>query len=420
MKHLIIGTGPAGVVAAEHLRKYDAGASITLVGDEPEPPYSRMAIPYYLTGTIDESGTHLRRDAGWYDGRNIEVLQGRVAAVDVAGTRARLDGGEELSYDRLLIATGSRPVRPPIPGIDLDGVVSCWTLADARRIAGVCQPGRRIVLIGAGFIGSIVLEALATRGVDLTVVEMQDRMVPRMMNEVSGGLIKQWCEHKGVRVLTSTGVEAVEPDGAGLRVKLGSGESVPADLVITAAGVAPNVDFLAGSGIDVDRGVLVNRHMQSNADNIYAAGDVCQGFDFSTGGYAVHAIQPTATEHGRVAAGNMAGREQEYTGSINMNVLDTMGLVSCSFGQWMGVEGGTAAELADPQRFRYLNLQFSGDVLVGASSLGMTDHVGVLRGLIQSRVHLKGWKDKLLRDPTRIMEAYLASVQSIGHNAYVL
>jgi NAD(P)H-nitrite reductase large subunit len=420
MKHLIIGSGPAGVVAAEHIRKYDGGAQVTLIGDEPEPPYSRMAIPYYLTGAIQEQGTHLRRDAGWFDARSIEVRQGRVAGLDVGGSRARLEGGEELSYDRLLVATGSHPVRPPVPGIELDGVVSCWTLDDARRIAAVCQPGKRIVLMGAGFIGCIVLEALASSGVDLTVVEMQNRMVPRMMNELSGGLIKQWCEGKGVSVLTSTSVEAIEPDGGGLRVKLSSGESVTADLVITAAGVRPNVEFLEGSGIDVKEGVLVDRHMRSNADNVFAAGDVCRGYDFSTGGFSVHAIQPTAADHGRVAASNMVGLAQEYSGSINMNVLDTMGLVSCSFGQWMGVAGGDKAELADAQNFRYVNLQFADDVLVGASTLGMTDHVGVMRGLIQSRVHLKQWKDRLLKDPTRIMEAYLASVQSIGHNAYVL
>jgi NAD(P)H-nitrite reductase large subunit len=420
MKHLIMGTGPAGVVAAEHIRKYDADASVTLIGDEPGPPYSRMAIPYLLSGDIDEQGTHLRRADDWFDRLHIEVRQGRVMAVDADGSVVSLDSGETLAYDRLLVATGSHPVRPPVPGLELDRVVSCWTLADARRIARVCEPGKRILLMGAGFIGSIILEALASRGVDLTVVEMQNRMVPRMMNEFSGGLIKKWCESKGVKVRTSTAIEAIEPDGDGLRARLSSGETVSADLVITAAGIAPNVAFLDGSGIDVEQGVLVNRNLRTSVDNVYAAGDVCQGYDFSTGGFAVHAVQPTAADHGRVAAGNMVGREQAYGGSINMNVLDTMGLISCSFGQWMGVDGGDTAELADAPNFRYVNLQFADDVLVGASSLGMTDHAGVLRGLIQSRVHLKQWKDKLLRDPTRVMEAYLASVSDVGHNAYVL
>ena len=124
-----------------------------------------------------------------------------------------------------------------------------------------------------------------------------------------------------------------------------------------------------------------------------------------------------AADHGRIAALNMAGREARHAGSVNMNVLDTLGLISTSYGLWMGVDGGEAAELFDADRFRYLSLRFQGDVLVGAQSVGLTQHVGVLRGLIQSRARLGRWKERLKHDPTRIMEAYLGSTQSIGHNA---
>ena len=151
---------------------------------------------------------------------------------------------------------------------------------------------------------------------------------------------------------------------------------------------------------------------------MYAAGDVAQGRDFSTGEFSVQAIQPTAADHGRIAATNMAnGNVLQHPGSVNMNVLDTLGLISSSFGLWMGVDGGETATLTDKGNYRYLNLRFDGDVLVGASSLGMTQHVGVLRGLIQSRTALGKWKDKLLEDPTRVMEAYLANTQTIGANA---
>jgi NAD(P)H-nitrite reductase large subunit len=147
---------------------------------------------------------------------------------------------------------------------------------------------------------------------------------------------------------------------------------------------------------------------------------VCQGKDFSTGEYSVQAIQPTAADHGRVAAMNMAGRKTIHQGSVNMNVLDTMGLISSSYGLWMGVDGGDSVELSDPGRYRYLNLQFQDDVLVGAQALGLTNHVGVLRGLIQTRLHLGKWKHHLMKDPTRLMEAYLGATQSIGHNAGII
>lgn len=422
MHHVVIGAGPAGVIAAETLRKADAGSSVTLVGDEPEPPYSRMALPYYLCRNIDEAGTYLRKSEGHFERAGIEVRQDRVAGVDAGARRLSLEGGGTLDYDRLLVASGSRPLVPPIPGTDREGVHTCWTLADGRAIAARATTGNEVVLLGAGFIGSIILEALAASGASLTVVEMGDRMVPRMMNDMAGGLLKRWCEAKGVRVLTSTQAAGIDEGAAGkpLGVRLATGETLPADLVVTATGVTPNTEYLAGSGVDIDAGVVVDDRLRTTDPNIYAAGDVAQGKDFCTGGYTVQAIQPTAADHGRVAALNMAGRDTPHQGSVNMNVLDTMGLISASFGEWMGVTDGDQAELCDEGRFRYINLQFQDDVLVGASSLGLTENVGVLRGLIQSRTRLGPWKKALQTDPTRIMEAYLGSRQTVGANAGII
>ena len=419
MHHVIIGAGPAGIIAAETLRKTDPTSSVTIIGEETEAPYSRMALPYYLIEKIGEEGTFLRKTPSHYSDKGIDIIQDRVSVVNTDSKTMSLENGDDVPFDKLLIATGSHPVSPPIPGLDLPGIHSCWTLEDGRNIIKRAQPGSNVVLMGAGFIGCIILEALALRKVNLTVIEMEDRMVPRMMNQISGNLIKQWCIDKGVTVHTSTRVDAIEKgaDDDRLKVKLDSGEVLDADLVISATGVRSNIQFLEDSNIDTDLGILVNDRLQSNHPDVYAAGDVCQGKDFSTGEYSVQAIQPTAADHGRIAAMNMAGRDTIHQGSINLNVLDTMGLISSSYGLWMGVDGGDSAELNDPDRYRYISLQFEDDVLVGAQSLGLTQHVGVLRGLIQSRIKLGKWKDHLLKDPTRIMEAYLGCTQAIGHNA---
>ena len=417
MRHVIIGAGPAGVVAAETLRGLDSQSAITLIGDEPEPPYSRMAIPYCLNDMIGEAGTYLRKTEGHYDSLNIEVVQDRVTALSTQDKTLTLVSGGSQTYDHLLIASGSTPTAPPIDGIDLPGVHACWTLDDYRRIIERAKPGSSIVLMGAGFIGCIILEALAARGVNLTVVELENRMVPRMMNEASGGLIKRWCEDKGVRVLTSTRVEGIESDSPNdmLKVSLSDGETLDADLVISATGVAPNTAFLEGSGIEVDHGILVNDRLQTNLDAVYAAGDVAQGRNFSTGEYSVQAIQPTAVEHARIAAINMSdGHELKHQGSLNLNVLSTMGLISASFGAWEGVDGGDSAELSDSGRYRYLNLQFKEDVLIGAHSLGLTAQVGILRGMIQTGLHLGVWKDRLMRNPLNLTEAYVAATQGVG------
>ena len=416
MQHIIIGAGPAGVVAAETLRKTDPGAKIAIIGDEPEPPYSRMAIPYYLIDNIDEAGSYLRDPAQHYKNQNIELIQQRVDKVDNQHKQITLADGSQRSYDRLLIATGSRPVSPPIPGLDLPQVSSCWTLKDARAIIDRAQPDANVVLIGAGFIGCIILEALVKRGVKLSVVEMGNRMVPRMLNEKAGGLLKQWCENKGIDVHTSCSVESIsESANDQVEVSLSDGSRLSAALVISATGVTPNTEMLEGTDIDIDQGIKVNRRMQTSDENIYAAGDVAQGIDFSTGNFEVQAIQPTAADHGRIAALNMAGRGDEHHGTLNMNVLDTLGLISCSFGLWMGSEKGEQTELFNPDEYQYINLQFEGDHLIGASTVGKTQHIGVLRGLIESKIDLGEWKQRLMKDPTLVMEAYIGSTQELGY-----
>ena len=412
MKHVIVGNGPAGVVAAETLRKVDPGCAITLLGDEPEPPYSRMALPYLMMGDIDEAGTYLRKDRDHYTRLRIDLCQDRVERVDTGTRSLGLKSGAKLGYDRLLIASGAHPIKPGIPGIDLPGVHACWTMDDARRIMAHAATGSRVLQIGAGFIGCIIMEALVSRGLRLTVVEMGDRMVPRMMTSVAGKMIRDWCESKGVRVHLGAQVASIRRADGALVATLGSGDEIAAETLIVAAGVQPNVAFLQGSGIACQTGILVDPGMQTNVAGVYAAGDVAEAVDFTTGKRAIMAIQPNAVDQARLAALNMAGKGVASRGSMALNVLDTLGLISSSFGKWWGEPGGQSAELIDEREFRYLSLQFGDDVLIGATSVGLTEHVGVLRGLIEGRVKLGPWKDRLLQEPLRVTEAYLARAQA--------
>jgi NAD(P)H-nitrite reductase large subunit len=413
MRHLILGNGPAGVIAAEIIRKHARRDEIVMVGAEPEPPYSRMAIPYLMAGKIEEKGTYLRKDPGHFDRLNIHLRQARATGVNLSARSVAFDDGSELEFDRLLIATGSVPVRPPIQGIDLPGVHPCWTMEDARRIMALATPGARVLQMGAGFIGCIIMEALAARGVQLSVVEMGDRMVPRMMGATAGGMIKRWVERKGVVVYTSTRVESIVPGrDAALEVRLSEGRRVPADLVISATGVKPNVDFLKGSGLECRLGVMTDARMMSHGEGIYAAGDCAEAYDAITDTRIVSAIQPNAADQASCAALNMVGKAAQLSAVTYINVLDTLGLISSSFGQWQGVAGGSHVELSDPAKFKLLRLEFDGDIMVGANAVGLIEHVGVLRGLIEGRVRLGEWKDRLLRDPMRLPEAYLAQAQA--------
>ena len=319
--------------------------------------------------------------------------------------------------------------------MDSPGVHPCWTLEDARAIQALAKPGARVLQMGAGFIGCIIMEALASRGVKLSVVEMGDRMVPRMMGPVAGGMIRDWCESKGVQVFTGTKVEAIESGsastgllgklasaiglssgdaGGALKVRLSNGQTIEADLVISATGVRPAIGFLKDSGISCLQGVLTDAHMQTSVPGIYAAGDCAEAFDKVSGKTIVSAIQPNAAEQARVAALNMVGQNADLKGVTQINVLDTLGLISTSFGNWEGLPGGEQAVLTDKAAGRHLSLQFKDDVLVGCNSVGWTEHVGVMRGLVEGQVRLGEWKDRLLHDPTKLMDAYLACAQGQG------
>ncbi|GAC1411881.1 MAG: FAD-dependent oxidoreductase [Burkholderiaceae bacterium] len=414
MQHVIIGNGPAGVVAAETIRKHRTQDRIILIGDEPEPPYSRMAIPYLLHGNIDEHGAHLRKREDHFNCLAIEQRTGRVCRVDSVVQHVEFEDGAPLAYDRLLLATGSVPARPPIPGIDCPGVHNCWTLDDARRIMASAHSGTRVLQMGAGFIGCIILEAFVQRGVRLTVVEMGERMVPRMMGEGAGNMIRRWCEAKGVTVHTGTRVDAIavlEGGSHALRVTLSDGSCLDVDLIISATGVRPNIGFLESSGVRCATGILVDAGMQTSVPGVYAAGDCAEAYDAATGGTLVSAIQPNAVEQARCAGMNMAGHVRTQQGVTQINVLDTLGLISTSFGQWQGVPGGQRTELSDAAAYQYIRLEFGDELLVGANTIGLTDHVGILRGLIESKVRLGAWKDVLMNDPFRLPEAYIACTQ---------
>jgi len=260
-----------------------------------------------------------------------------------------------------------------------------------------------------------------------------------MMGPTAGGMIKDWCEKKGVRVFTGTRVEAIEAaaepgllgklasavglgsagHGGALKVRLANGQSLDADLVISATGVKPNIGFLENSAIKCLQGVLTDEHMQTTIPGVYAAGDCAEAFDVTSGKTIVSAIQPNAADQAYIAAMNMVGKGATLKGVTQINVLDTLGLISTSFGDWQGVPGGEHVELTDRAAGKHLSLQFKGDVMVGCNSIGWTDHVGVMRGLVEGQVKLGDWKQTLLKDPTMLMEAYLASAQGQSQRALV-
>jgi NAD(P)H-nitrite reductase large subunit len=413
-RHLIIGGGPAAINAIETIRDFDGGAStITLVCDE--PAYSRMVLPYYLANKIPQQQVFTADDA-YYNTLKVDRIIGpRATKVDAKGKQVTLQDGRNLPFDDVLIATGSSAVVPPIPGADLPGVYPLWTLAHTEAVLQTVgsKPQPEVLFIGAGFIGFIVLNAMFKRGWKLHVVEMADQVLPRMLDRDGARHVERWLGHKGVRLYLDNTVKEIADAGGRKRVTLDSGDTVDVDVVIVATGIRANMDLVQGSGIQTDKGILVNDRMQTSFTYIYAGGDVAQGPDLLGDKPAVHAIQTTAVDHGRIAGANMAGQDVRYPGSLLINILDVCGLQCASFGRW-GEAGAEAMTISNADRPVYRKLLWTGDQITGAvfigqaSDLGMLNDVGMVKGLIQTRTALGAWKEFLRHNPFDIRRPYVA------------
>jgi NAD(P)H-nitrite reductase large subunit len=375
-----------------------------------------MVLPYYLANQIPQQQLYTCDDA-YFENLKVQCLIGkRVRLVNPNEKTVTLEDGQTLPFDDLLIATGSSAVIPPIPGANLPGVYPVWTLGHTEAVLQLARikPKPEVVFVGAGFIGFIVLNAMHKRGWKLHVVEIADHVLPRMLDSESAGLVENWLRMKNIALHLGTTVQEISEKEGRKQIKLKNGETLAADLVIVATGIEPNLELVADSGIRVDQGILVNERMQTNFPFIYAAGDVAQGPDLLGDKPAVHAIQPTAVDHGRVAGANMAGQDIRYPGSLLMNVLDACGLQCVSFGRWAdgSAEAMTINNTDRPvfRRLLWTGDQITGAIFVGqASDIGMLNDVGMVKGIMQTRTSLGTWKDFLREHPFDIRRPYVAT-----------
>ena len=308
-RHVIVGGGTAGHNAVNSIRQEERGGRSEIVLVSAERPYSRMVLPYYLGRTIAESHVYTASPARLAQLGVTTHLGRRATGLDPKSAKLTLDDGTAVEYDDLLVATGSSAVRPPVPGADGAGVHSFWTLEQARHVVAEIQTGSHVVMVGAGFIAFTILNSILALGAKLTILEIAPQILPRMIDATGAGLVETWLRTHGVEVRTGVTLTAVEQAGGKRRLRFKDGQSLDADVVIMATGIRTNLDWLQGSGIRVNRAVVVDDHLRSSVANVYAAGDVAEGRDLVTGQPDVHAIEPTAMEHGRVVGANMAGRD---------------------------------------------------------------------------------------------------------------
>lgn len=393
-KYLVIGNSAGGIGAAEAIRECDPAGKITILSDEPYPAYSRPLISEYVSHerTIE---TMLFRSPGFYAQNSIDLLQGqKVNRIDPANKTALLESGNVISWQKLLLATGGLPIIPNIQGIEKEGVFSFACLDDAKKIDAYLPNVNNAVVIGGGLIGISVTEALSKRGIIVTVVEIKDRVLNTILDEAASAMAGRTLAESGIRVITGNTAAEIAGKDRVERVVLASGQEINCELVVIAIGVLPRLELVKGTPIEFNRGISIDRQMATTCPDIYACGDVSEGWDFITGSDRLTPIWPNAYIGGRVAGYNMAGRQAEYKGGTAMNSINYFGMDITSAGLVGTPDANGYETLITDSPYKKLILK--DNLVKGMIFTGDIERSGVIYGLMRDGIDVKDFKQSLL------------------------
>jgi NAD(P)H-nitrite reductase large subunit len=398
--YVIVGGSAAGMAAAQAIRERDPAAGITVLSEEADPPYFRPLIPYLVSGQ-KQAAEMLLAGSGPYTGRNIQVwTDARVTAVDCKAQTVTLADGRQLGYGKVLFATGSRPFLPPkIRGTDIEGVFALRTLADARRMARRVEATRRAVMLGGGLLNLKAAFALLERGVKVTLVVFSPEVLSRLMAPEDALLIRRALGRAGLEIRTGTAARTILGDRSGVRaIGLDDGAEIECQMVCIGKGVRPNLEFLAGSGVRIDGGIVADRFTACNQPNTFAAGDVAVTYEPVSGRPIMTALWTNAVEMGRCAGFNMAGLPTAYTGTfgiLNATQVADMPFVSMGTvhtgGLDLEIHRHTAADA-----YRKLVFDPEGRRLMGAVLVGDIANAGIYRYLIREKRDISAVKRQIV------------------------
>ena len=388
MKAVVIGNGAAGLAAVKAFRKYDKASQITVVSKEGGEAYSRVLLPYVLRGKLSYDKLFLPF-AKEFGKLGVEYIEGEAVSLDAVANTLSLAGGEKLAYDNILIASGSSALWPPVKGITQPGIYHLWTRSDLDALIKEFRKGRKVLIIGSGFVSLQAAWAARTLELDVSLVEIADRLMPLVLDEKASAIMAQKMNEYGVDVHTSTITEEIIKEDEGFTIKLKDKPPLRADFIVVGAGVGANIRFLEGSGVEYGRTIPVDRHMRTNVANVYAAGDAAAGPSAFGDEHVTHALWPTAMEMGGVAGANMAGRNVEYSGSLNMNVTQMFGVTVASMGKFNAKDIDDSFTYDAEAGYGYCKLCYKDGLIVGICLVGTPEAVatfGKLRPIIRRRL----------------------------------
>jgi NAD(P)H-nitrite reductase large subunit len=397
-RYLIIGNSAGGIGAAEAIRQVGGQGSITIVSDEPYPAYSRPLISEHLAEGCSLERM-LYRPADFYQRNGINTILGcKALNLDLTKHTLMLDSGSAISWQKLLLATGGLPIVPPIKGSERKGVFTFTTLDDAKAIDAYLYEADRVVVIGGGLIGVSVTEALVKRGAEVTIVEMKDRVLNTILDEDASALEDRILRRAGVDIITGHVVSEINGRGKSVQgVALDDGTRISCDMVVIAIGVRPRTELVNGTDIELNRGIIVDRHMTTSHPDVYACGDVAEAFDIPYGECRLTPIWPNAYIGGRIAGFNMAGRPAEYPGGMAMNSLKYFGLNVVSAGIVVPPDDSYEVIMSNNDG-AYRKVILKNGVAVGLIFAGDIEKSGIIQNLIRNRVNVDDFKHSLVTD----------------------
>jgi nitrite reductase (NADH) large subunit len=388
---VVIGNGMAAARFADELSSRALGRyAVAIVGDEPRLAYNRVLLSSMLAGEVASSDIELKPPHWWRD-RGITLRYGcRATAIDTAARTVALADGQSLRYSQLVFATGSQPIKPPIEGIGLPGVITFRDISDIWSIWHRAGTGDRVVVIGGGLLGLEAAYGLAKAGARVTVLHLMDRLMERQLDARAAAMLKRTVEARGIEVLLEADTAAIIGTGRVEGVALKDGRTLEADAVVVAIGIRPNVDLARTAGIAVQRGIVVNDGLETSIPGIHAIGECAQHRDVCYG-----LVEP-AHEQARVLAQRLAGREAHYAGSVLATNLKVSGVNVFSAGDFLGAEGTDEILLCDQGIGVYKKLVIAGDRLVGAVLFGDTADGLWYLDLIRSGTDVAPMRDELV------------------------
>ena len=397
--YLIVGNSTAAIGAIEAIRKYDKTTSIAIIAPETEHTYSRPLITYYLAGKVEEDNIYYR-SSDFYTRNNIDCILGlTVKSVDNHSNKVILDDESKIEYKKLLLAAGGSPIAPALPGIDRPGVFFMNTMEDAKKAKGWLAHTKKAVVIGAGLTGLKTAEALSYLGLEVTIVELADRVLAANMDEISSEMVRNiLVEHK-IEVLTGvqlTAIEGSDDSNDAAFAVLNTGEKISCESIFITIGVKPRIDIVQGSDVKTDRGILVDKSMRTNIPNIYAAGDIAQAWDPLSSSNKVLPILPNAYVGGRVAGMNMLGKEAFYNLGMSVNSVNFFGepFMSAGFAAQEETEDFKVFTKHDEKGYR--KFVTKDDRLVGMILTGDVERAGIMTGMMRADVNVSGIENQLL------------------------